>query len=111
MPVPATQIASNDTNGYVRVSSKLLLSKNYKDLFALKVAGTSMNQANINGKPINDGDYAIVDGSKRSPKNGDYIIAVVDQLANLKRFLFDKQNKQVVLLSGLRGLLTHIRSS
>jgi repressor LexA len=96
---PATQIASNDVNGYLRISSRLLQSKNYKDLYALRVAGTSMNRANVGGKPINDGDYAIVDASKRSPRDGDYIIATVDNLANLKRFLFDKENNQIVLLS------------
>ena len=96
---PATQIANNQTNGYLRVSSKLLDSKNYKDLYALRVVGTSMNMANVKGKHINDGDYAIIDGSKRSPKNGDYVIAVVDNLANLKRFHLDRENNQVVLLS------------
>lgn len=58
-----------------------------------------MNKANVSGMPVNDGDYAIVDSSKRGPSDGDYVIAVVDGLANLKRFLFDKGNNQVVLLS------------
>lgn len=96
---PATQRAENELSGFLRISSALLKTKNYKDLFALKVAGLSMNRANVNGMPINDGDYAIVDSSKRSPKDGDYVIAVVDGLANLKRFLFDKENNQVVLMS------------
>lgn len=96
---PATQRADNELSGYLRISSALLKTRNYKDLFALKIAGLSMNRANVNGMPINDGDYAIVDGSKRSPKDGDYVIAVVDGLANLKRFLFDKENNQVVLMS------------
>ncbi|HVV67147.1 MAG TPA: S24 family peptidase [Candidatus Saccharimonadales bacterium] len=96
---PATQLASDEVTGYLRISSALLKSRNYKDLYALKVVGTSMNRANIDGKPINDGDYAIVDGSKRSPRNNDYVVAVVDDLANLKRFFLDKENEQVVLLS------------
>ncbi len=96
---PATQVASDQIHGYLRISSALLQSRNYKDLYALQVVGTSMNRANIGGRPINDGDYAIVDGSKRSPRSGDYVIAVVDELANLKRFLFDQDNNQVVLLS------------
>lgn len=96
---PATQRADNEVNGYLRISSALLQSKNYKDLFALKVVGTSMNKANVSGMPVNDGDYAIVDGSKRNPRNGEYVIAVVDDLANLKKFHFDKENNQVVLLS------------
>jgi SOS-response transcriptional repressor LexA len=96
---PATQVASDQVHGYLRISSALLKSRNYKDLYALKVVGSSMNRANIGGRPVNNGDYAIVDGSKRSPRNGDYVIAVVDELANLKRFLFDRDNNQIVLLS------------
>jgi repressor LexA len=96
---PATQRADNEINGYLRISSSLLRSKNYKDLFALQVIGTSMDRANVSGEAVNNGDYAIIDKSKRSPKNGDYVVAVVDNLANLKRFLFDKDNNQVVLLS------------
>lgn len=96
---PATQRADNTICGYLRISSNLLQSKNYKDLFALKVVGTSMNRANVSGSNVKDGDYAIVDRSKRSPSNGDYIIAVVDELANLKKFHYDKANNQVVLIS------------
>lgn len=96
---PATQIVSNETKGYLRVSSKLLSSKNYKDLYALQVVGSSMNRANINGKTVDDGDYAIIDSSKRSPHTGEYVIAQVDNLANLKKFHLDNKNKQVVLIS------------
>jgi repressor LexA len=96
---PATQIASDQIEGYLNISSSLLKSRNYKELYALKVMGTSMNQADVQGKPINDGDYAVVDSSRRSPRNGDYVIAVVDDLANLKRYHLDAVNEQVVLLS------------
>lgn len=96
---PATQRADDQLQGYLHISSALLESRNYKNLFALQVVGTSMNRADVSGRPINDGDYAIIDSSKRSPRNGDYVIAVVDGLANLKRFLHDRINKQVVLLS------------
>lgn len=96
---PATQRADNTLRGYLRISSALLESKNYKDLFALQVVGTSMDRANVRGRPINDGDYVVVDSSKRNPKSGDYVIAVVDDLANLKRFHYDRENNQVVLLS------------
>jgi SOS-response transcriptional repressor LexA len=90
---------SNTVQGYVRTSSALLQSRNYKDLFALNVVGTSMNRANVNGAGINNGDFVIADSSRRSPRNGDYVIAVVDELANLKRFHFDQANNQVVLIS------------
>ncbi len=94
---PATQVASDETQGYLRISSNLLNSKNYKDLYALIVAGTSMNRANVDGKSVNDGDYAIVDSSKRIPINGKYVVAQVDGLANLKRFY--KDDTQVTLMS------------
>ncbi len=97
---PATKTASDETTGYLRVSSKLLSpSRNYKDLYALVVSGTSMNQAKVNGKTINDGDYAVVDSSKRSPRNGEYVIAQVDNLRNIKRLYVDEENKQIALLS------------
>jgi SOS-response transcriptional repressor LexA len=96
---PATQVADDVTSGYIRISSNLLKSRNYKDLYALIVSGTSMNMAKVEGKPINDGDYAIVDSSKRSPTDGQYVIAQVDNLANLKKLHLDVENEQVVLLS------------
>lgn len=97
---PATQEANNEVSGYLKISSSLLSSKNYKDLIALKVVGLSMNKAVINGKNINDGDYAIVDRSKRSPKNGDRIVALLDGgLATLKKFIKDTANNQIVLMS------------
>lgn len=94
---PATQIAADETQGYLRISSNLLNSKNYKDLYALIVVGSSMNRANVDGKSVNDGDYAIIDSSKRNPVNGKYVIAQVDGLANLKRFFRD--HAQVALIS------------
>jgi len=96
---PATHLASDETRGYLRVSSNLLKSRNYKDLYALIVSGLSMNNANVHGKPINDGDFAIVDSSRRSPRDGEYVIAQVDNLANIKKLHLDKINKQIVLLS------------
>lgn len=96
---PATQYASNDVKGYLRISSALLESRNYKELFALQVVGTSMNKAKLNGKPINNGDFAIIDAAKRSPKDGDYVVAVVDGLSNIKKLHLDNAHNQVVLLS------------
>lgn len=96
---PATQRADDQIDGYLNISSTLLKTRNYKDLYALRVAGISMNKANVQGKPINDGDFAVVDSSRRSPRDGEYVIAVVDELANLKKYHLDRENEQVVLLS------------
>jgi len=96
---PATQIANGEVEGYLKVSSSLLKSQNYEQLYALKVAGTSMNRSNINGQSAEDGDYVVVDGSRRNPKNNDHVIAVVDNLANIKKFVLDKANQQIALIS------------
>lgn len=96
---PATQVVTGEVEGYLKISSKLLVSKNYDDLYALRVVGRSMNQANINNQAVDDGDYVIVDGTKRTPKNNDHVVAVVDGLANIKRLIIDKLNNQIVLLS------------
>jgi len=96
---PATQVADGKVEGYLKISSKLLVSSNYNDLYALEVIGRSMNEANISGQSVDDGDYVIVDSSKRSPNNNDHVVAVVDGLANIKRFILDKLNNQIVLIS------------
>ena len=96
---PAGVVAEENIMGYFRVSSTLLKRKSKKGLFVLEVQGPSMNLAKIDGKTIESGDYIIVDGKKRSPDNGDIVLSVIDGMANIKRFNFDKKNKQVVLTS------------
>jgi SOS-response transcriptional repressor LexA len=49
-----------------------------------------MYRANIDSQPIHEGDYVIVNGAKRTPRNGEYVVAIVDNLASIKKFLFDK---------------------
>ena len=91
---PATQIADSEINEYIHISSSLLQSKNHKDLFALKVVGESMNNL------VSNGDYIVVDRSKRSPKDGDRVVAKLDDdLVTLKKFVKDNGNKQIVLVS------------
>ncbi len=96
---PATMVAEENIEGYLKVSSALLKPKNYKDLYALKAIGSSMNKANLDGKPINDGDYVIVDGSNRAPQTNQYVVATMNGLANIKKFYSDEVNNQIVLLS------------
>ncbi len=94
---PATIYADQNIEGYLRVSGKLLTKK--KDIFAIKASGYSMNKANINGESVEDGDYVIVDPSYRSVKNGDYVLSVIDGMANIKRYFDDKPHKRIILLS------------
>lgn len=93
----ATQYAEERVAGYLKISKKLLPKG--KNLFAIEAIGFSMNRANINGKNIEDGDYALVDGSYKKPENGDYVLSVIDGVANIKKFVEDKKNNQVVLVS------------
>jgi len=57
-----------------------------------------MNKANINGQVIEDGDYVIVD-SKKQPQANDYILAIIDNCANIKKLLIDSRNKIISLNS------------
>jgi len=96
---PATHIADGRVQGFLRISSKLLASRNFKNLYALKITGSSMNQASIKGEPVEEGDYVVVDSDQINPKDGDYVIAVVDNLANIKKYNFDQANNRIVLQS------------
>lgn len=93
----ATIYAENNIQGYLTISGKLLTRK--KDIFAIKASGYSMNKANVNGLPIEDGDYVIVDPKYRSIGNGDYVLSVIDGAANIKRYFADMENKRIILLS------------
>ena len=58
-----------------------------------------MNNANINRKNIEDGDFVIVDAEQKSPEPGQYIVSIIDEMANIKKFVPDPQNKRIVLKS------------
>jgi SOS-response transcriptional repressor LexA len=74
--------------------------KNPDSLFVVKASGDSLDQAkNIPGGPVEDGDYVIIDGNNKNPQNGDYVLSVMDEQANLKRFYKDKKNRQIRLVS------------
>lgn len=94
---PASIFAEQNLEGYLKISKKMLSKKG--GIFAIRAVGPSMNKANINGKSIEDGDYVIVDSKNKTPRNGDYILSIIDACANIKRFIQDKKNKQIVLLS------------
>ncbi len=98
----ALELANNTIEEYLKVSKSILgesLLKKIKDLFVLKAVGNSMNQANIDGDSIEDGDYVIIDRKQKSPDNSDYVVSIIDGAANIKKFFVDKNNKQVVLVS------------
>ena len=96
---PATRIAGAEPAGEISVSSRLLKRAGSLDsLFAVKAEGTSMNRARLYGESIDDGDFVIVD-SGRAPEKGDYVVATVNNLANVKKFLPEQDSE---------GNLSHI---
>lgn len=95
----ATMVAEARVEGTLPISKRLLPTSHTEGLYAVKAVGVSMNRASVNGKSIEDGDYVIVDGEDRNVKTGDYVLSVISGLANIKRFVEDKINKQVVLQS------------
>ncbi len=95
----ATMLAEARIDGMLSISPKLIPLNHLDNLFAVKAVGLSMNRADINGRKIEDGDYVIVDGEDKNVKSGDYVLSVIGGMANIKRFIEDKKNNQIVLQS------------
>lgn len=96
---PALSFADENIEGYLRVSDTLLGSRANHRLFAVKIDGPSMNRAEVDGKTIEDGDYVIVDGDVRTPRDGQIIVSIIDGMANVKRFHLDREYHQIILRS------------
>ena len=103
----ATMFAEEYLVGYLKVSTSILnkdLLPKVKDLFAVKAYGESMNKAKVptnraTEDSIQQGDYVIVDSKATNPKTGDYILSIIEGSANIKKFVNDTANNQIVLLS------------
>lgn len=94
---PATIFAEQNFEGFLRVSSRLLGRHSPAGLYGLKASGSSMNRAEIGGRKIEDGDYVIIDSTRRDPANNDVVLAIIDGKATIKRFIDDRKNGQVIL--------------
>lgn len=94
---PATIFANENIEGYLKISKNIL--NKCKNVFAIKAQGLSMNKASINGLTIEDGDYLLIDSEYKSPKNGDVVLSIIDDMANIKKYVWDETNNQVVLVS------------
>lgn len=79
-------IAEEDRLGVLHIDKNLLKTK--KDLFALVVKGDSMNQKIVNGKYLKDGSYILI-GKDVEVKNGDAVVAVLDNSATVKTLKYD----------------------
>jgi len=95
----ALQLAQEDVLGYLKISRRVLdHKKSPEDLFIVKAVGKSLNKASISGKSIKDGDYVVIDSSLQ-PRDGDYVLSVIDGMANIKRFYHDTESSEVRLVS------------
>lgn len=97
---PATLIADERVEEYITVSESLLKKK--ENVFALVAKGDSMNQARVDGKNIEENDYVVVDGNAKSPNPGDYILSVIDNCANIKKYARTRDGN-IALLSESRS--------
>jgi len=96
---PATIFADQRTEGYLKVSAKMLPRKK-KDLYVLIADGPSMNRAEVlKGVTIENGDFVIIDSTYKNPKNGDIVVAVIDGMGVIKRYKEDKKYNRIVLES------------
>ncbi len=93
----ATIFADENITGYLKVSKKLVPRGG--ELFVLRADGSSMNKANIKGKNIEDGDFVVVDAEQQNPEPEQYIVSVIDDMANIKKFVPDHGNKRIILKS------------
>lgn len=89
--------AEQNYQGFLRVSARLVGRQKPHGLFAIRADGSSMNRAEIDGRRLEDGDFAIIDSNSTSPKDGDVVLAVIDGKATIKRLINDRENEQVVL--------------
>lgn len=90
--------------GYLRVSARVigrLPTKPEHQYFVVKAVGTSMNRASIDGAPIDDGDFVIVNREVPDVKklNGQYVVSIIDGAANIKKFFLDAVSGLVTLVS------------
>ncbi|MDD2646862.1 MAG: S24 family peptidase [Patescibacteria group bacterium] len=95
---PATLLAEQNIQGYLRIS-KRFLPRVTKNIFAIRAVGSSLNRADVDhkGMHIDDGDYVLIDSSYRNPQNKDYVLSVIDDVANIKKFIREKN--KITLLS------------
>lgn len=94
---PAAIFADQNIEGYLKISKRLVPNK--KSIFALRAEGNSLNKANIAGKNVESGDYVIVDSNNALPHDGDYVVSIIDGMANIKKYRLDKNHSRIALLS------------
>ena len=97
----ASLYAEGRVEDHLRVSSEKLPIEHRKTLYALKAVGDSMNKASIgpDSLSVEEGDYVIADGNEYSPQSGDYVVSLINGMANIKKLVMDEKNHQILLVS------------
>ncbi len=94
---PATIFAEENIESYQKVSRDIV--RKQSGIFAVKIEGDSMNKANVGGYSLEPGDLAIIDSEYTNPHKGDYVLAIINGCANLKKFHREQKTGDVVLVS------------
>jgi len=95
----ATIIADDRVEQFIHVSSRIV-PRDGNRWFALRAVGSSMNKAVVeSGMTIEDGDFVLVDASAKDPIDGDIIVSIIDDVANIKIFSRDEKTGQITLVS------------
>lgn len=98
----AVTFADESIESYLTLSKGMLSSKFKQNItFAVKAIGNSMNRASVAGKNIEEGDYVIIDSSERDLNyyNNKYVLSIINGMANIKKFVIDKANHGIALIS------------
>lgn len=85
--------AQEENLGVIKVQDTLL-GKIKKGLFSVIVKGDSMNEEEIDGTKITEGDYLVVDKNS-SVEDGDVVVAVIENSATVKKI---KREKDMTVL-------------
>ncbi|MBM3206670.1 MAG: hypothetical protein FJZ43_03560 [Candidatus Staskawiczbacteria bacterium] len=97
---PATLFAEQNLQGFLAVPPENIGRAKREGLFVIKAVGDSLNAAKgIIGGPVKSGDYVVIDKDNVSPMNGQYVLSILDNMANIKRFYRDTKNHQIRLES------------
>lgn len=87
-------LAKQNIEGYIPVD-KNLLSSNSADYFFLRAVGDSMDNSNVNGNNIENGDFVLIKTQSTANYN-DKIVALIDDEATIK--VYKKQQDYIALV-------------
>ncbi len=95
----ALTIAEEYFEGYLTVSKSILPQYQPNSYFVVKCKGNSMNKAQIKGKSIEEGDYAVINRSQISNYENKYVLSIINGMANIKKLISNLDDELLVLIS------------